>query len=226
MNLLHGNILLHSCFTTGKTDREAFNMKKVIIFLVVSLILPVASYAYDLVEVKNGGNIEGIVEFKGDIIPKDEILNPSTDVEYCGKSLPAEKFLISPYKKIKNVVVYLEEIKAGKALSREAVTMTNRKCAFVPHVSIGFKGNTFVALNDDPLFHIFHISASINGRHLYSIGLHEQGLKVSKPLVKTGLMEITCDVHYIFDHPYAAVTNENGEFLIKDVPPLHYRSLA
>ncbi len=201
-------------------------MKKLIFFLAIVHFFPFVSYAYEVVEVKNGGSIEGAVEFAGATIPKDETLSLSTDTEYCGKNLPAERFLINPDKRIKNVVVYLEDIKAGKALPKGSVSVTNRKCAFVPHVGIGFKGNTFIALNDDPFFHTFHIATSINGKQLYSIGLHEKGLKVSKTLPKTGLMEITCHVHswmhayvYIFDHPYAALTNENGEFLIKDIPP-------
>jgi len=52
---------------------------------------------------------------------------------------------------------------------------------------------------------------------------------VIKTLAKTGLMELTCYVHpwqlsyvYIFDHPYAAVTDEKCEFVIKDIPPGTY----
>jgi hypothetical protein len=203
-----------------------FWVKKLIFVLAIVHFFPFASHAYEVVAVKNGGSVEGTVEFVGATIPKDETLSLSTDTEYCGKNLPAERFLISPDKRIKNVVIYLEDIKAGRAVPKETVTVTNIKCSFQPHVSVGFKGNKFIMRSDDPIFHTFDIHASLSGRELYHVGLHEKGLSVTKTFTKTGLMDLSCYVHpwqhayvYIFDHPYAAVTNENGEFLINGIPP-------
>lgn len=200
-----------------------------ILILLAFLCLPFVSHAYDAVEVKNGGDIEGVVTFTGATLPKDETLNLSSDMEYCGKTLPAERFLISADKRIKNVVVFLEGVKSGKAAPRETVTVTNLKCSFVPHVSVGFKGNKFISKNDDPLLHTFDIHASLDGKELYHVGLHEKGSAVTKTLTKTGLMEISCYIHpwqhayvYVFDYPYAAVTNERGEFVIRDIPPGTY----
>jgi hypothetical protein len=203
--------------------------KVTIMFLISVLCLPFVSFGYEAAEVQNGGSIEGLAVFTGGTVPKAEPLAVSTDLEYCGKTLPAERYLISADKKIKNVVVYVDGMKAGKAIPHESVTVTNLKCAFLPHISVGFKGNKFVMKNDDPLLHTFDIHVSLNGKELYHAGLHEQGSSVTKTLSKTGLMEISCYVHpwqlaylYIFDHPYAAVTNEKGEFVIKDVPPGTY----
>ena len=131
--------------------------------------------------------------------------------------------------KIANVVVYITEIKAGKAVPAEAITLTNLKCAFVPHVAVGFKGNLFTAKNDDPVLHQFDIHAAIGGAEIFSVSLHEKGSSVTKTLRKTGLMELSCYVHpwqrayvYIFDHPYATITDEEGKFVLKDVPPGTY----
>lgn len=200
-----------------------------IIILVVFFCLPFVSHAYKAVEVKNGGNIEGVVTFTGATLPKDETLNLSSDTEYCGKTLPAERYLISAERRIKNVVVFLKEIKAGKAVPKETVTVTNLKCSFVPHVSVGFKGNKFISKNDDPLLHTFDVHALLDGKELYHVGLHEKGSAVTKTLTRTGLMEISCYIHpwqrayiYVFDHPYAAVTDEEGAFVIRDIPPGTY----
>jgi hypothetical protein len=64
---------------------------------------------------------------------------------------------------------------------------------------------------------------------MYNIGLPEKGSMVTKPLTKTGLIEVTCDSHpwmhgyiQVLDHPYAAVSNADGEFVIKDIPPGTY----
>jgi plastocyanin len=184
------------------------------------------SFAYETVEVKNGGSIEGVVEFAGGNVPKDAMQTLSSEQKFCGKSLPAEKYVIKD-KKIANVVVYIEDIKAGKAMASEPVTLTNLKCAFVPHVAVGFKGNKFVEKNDDPIFHNIH--TYINGKTMYNIGLPEKGSSVTKPLTKTGVIEVTCDSHpwmhgylYVSDNPYAVVTNEKGEFSLKNVPPGTY----
>jgi len=208
-------------------------MQKAVLFLSIFVLLfsclPLVSSAYESIEVKNGGSIEGTVSFTGADVPKDETLTVTSDIEYCGKNLPAEKYVINAERRIKNVVVFIEEIKAGKAIPGEAVTVTNLKCEFVPHVAVGFKGSKLIMKNDDPMFHTFDIHASLNRRELYHVGLHEKGSTVTKTLTKTGLMEISCYVHpwqrayiYIFDHPYATVTDEKGEFAIKDIPPGSY----
>ncbi len=64
---------------------------------------------------------------------------------------------------------------------------------------------------------------------MYNIGLPEKGSSVTKPLNKTGIIEVTCDSHpwmhgyvHVFDHPYASVTSAKGEFSIKNVPPGTY----
>jgi Polysaccharide lyase family 4, domain II len=185
-----------------------------------------AVFAYETIEVKNGGSIEGVVEYTGAAAPKDQMVKLSSETKYCGQSMPAEKYLIKD-KKIKNVVVYIEEIKAGKAVPAEPVTLTNLKCAFEPHVAVGFKGSKFIERNDDPIFHNIH--TYINGKTMYNIGLPEKGSSVTKPLTKAGIIEVTCDSHpwmhgylYVSENPYAAVTNDAGEFSIKDVPPGTY----
>jgi hypothetical protein len=200
-------------------------MRKVVSFISVLILvvsLAGASFAYETIEVKNGGSIDGVVEFAGANVPKDEMLTLSSEVKYCGKTLPEEKYLIKD-RKIENVVVYLTDIKAGKAVPSEGVTLTNLKCLFVPHVAVGFQGTKVIQKNDDPIFHNIH--TYLNGKTMYNIGLPEKGSSVTKPLLRPGLMEVTCDSHpwmhgyiQILDHPYAAVTNAKGEFSIKDIP--------
>ncbi len=203
-------------------------MKKVLIasLFFFFLLLPCFSQAYEVMDVKNGGSIEGTVVYAGSAPPRDETLNISSDVKYCGTSLPADKYLINSGR-IKNVVVYLAKAKGGKAIPKVDAVVANSKCAFVPHVSVGFVGNNFTTKNEDPMFHNIH--TYIGGKTVYNIGLPNQGATVSKPMRKTGLMEITCDAHpwmhgylYIFDHPYAAVSNEKGEFVMQEIPPGAY----
>jgi hypothetical protein len=200
-------------------------MRKVLLSAGVSAAIfcfSASGFAYETIEVKNGGSIEGVVEFTGATVPKDPIVTLTSEKKYCGNSLAAEKYVIKD-KKIKNVVVYIAEIKAGKAMPAQPVTLTNLKCLFVPHVAVGFQGGKFIEKNDDTIFHNIH--TYLNGRTMYNIGLPEQGASVTKPLIKTGVIEVTCDSHpwmhgYLFvsDNPYAVVTDASGSFMIKDIP--------
>lgn len=181
--------------------------------------------AYEAMEVKNGGSIEGVVEFVG-TAPKDPVLNLSSETAYCGKTMPSHKYVIKDGK-IENVVVSIVDIKSGKAMPTAPLMLTNLKCEFTPHVSIGYQGGKMIQGNDDPIFHNIH--TYLNGKTMFNIGLPEKGATVTKPLLRPGLMEITCDSHpwmkgyvQILDHPYAAVTGGNGSFMLKDVPPGTY----
>jgi len=199
------------------------NKGRIMFFCILLVLFSLsAAFAYDIIEVKNGGSIEGVVEFTGATVPKDPMLKLSSETKYCGASMPAEKYVIKD-KKIANVAVYITDIKAGKAIPAQPVEMTNLKCAFAPHVAVGFKGGKLVQKNDDPIFHNVH--TYLNGKTMFNIGLPEKGSSVTKPLLREGLMEITCDSHpwmhgfiQILEHPYGAVTNEKGDFVIKDIP--------
>jgi hypothetical protein len=205
-------------------------MKKiVIVFLLSFFCIPFVSFAYETIEVKNGGSIEGTVEFVGAMIPREEPFDVTTDSVYCGKSIPSERYEINPERKVKNVIVYLEGIKAGMAIPNEAVTVTNLKCIFMPHVGIGFKGQKLIMKNDDPMFHTFDVHAYPSGMEVYSASFPDKGSVVAKTLRKSGLLELSCYAHpwqhayvYVFDHPYAAITDEKGKFVIKNIPPGTY----
>jgi hypothetical protein len=180
-----------------------------------------AASAYDVVEVKNGGSIEGVVEFVG-TAPKDPVLKLSSETAYCGKTMAANKYVIKDGK-IENVAVYITDIKSGKAMPAEPVKLTNLKCEFVPHMSIGYQGGKLIQGNDDPIFHNIH--TYLNGKTMFNIGLPEKGSSVTKPLLRPGQMEVTCDSHpwmhgflMILDNPYGAVSAGNGGFAIKDIP--------
>jgi len=218
-----------------KINQEVSSMMNIgtVFFLISFFCISSVSHSYEIIEVSNGGNIQGIVAYSGHAVPQDKTYTLSSDVKYCGKELRTEKYLISADKRIKNVVVYLEEIRTGKAIPEEPVEVTDTKCTFVPHITVGFSGNKFLVKNEDPVLHTIHVYTSINGKTMFNIGLPERGSTVKKTLTKTGIMELNCDCHpwmqgyvYVFDHPYAVVSDESGEFVIKNIPPGTYHVKA
>jgi hypothetical protein len=161
---------------------------------------------YKVIEVTNGGSIAGKALFAGATPPKDETLTLTSEQDLCGNTLPAEKYLINSNKEIKNVVVYIGKIKEGKAIPKDKALIDNVICAFVPHVSVGFKGNEVDIKNSDPVFHNVH--SYIKGKTTYNLGLPDQGSMVTKKMKRDGVMEVKCDSHpwmlgYVFisSHP-------------------------
>ena len=53
--------------------------------VVAIMALAPVSFGYQTIEVKNGGSIEGVVEFAGATVPKDPVLKLSSETKYCGK---------------------------------------------------------------------------------------------------------------------------------------------
>jgi hypothetical protein len=202
-------------------------IRLVFIPALVFCLIPV-SFAYETIPFRNGGSVEGIVEFVGARIPVDPMLTLTSDTKYCGNSRPAKKYLIQD-RRIENVIVSIVGIKAGKAIPREPVAVASLMCEFVPHVAVGFKGNKIVMKTEDPIFHTFDVHASLGGKELYHVALPEKGSSVTKTLTKAGLLDLSCYAHpwqrayvYVFDHPYAALTDEKGRFAIEDIPPGTY----
>ena len=194
------------------------------VFLV--LALSVNGWAYEQTTVTNGGSITGRVLVTGNI-PTDETVKVTKDNSACGDTLPREKYVISPDGGVRYAVVFIEEIKKGKALPKEPVEIDNVKCAFVPHVQVGVKGQQLIVKNTDPMLHNTHLY--LDKRTVYNFAMPITGMKIQKPMRKEGLISVECDAHawmkgylYLTDHPYIAVTDENGNFSIGDVPPGDY----
>ena len=190
------------------------------------LSLALSAWGYETIEVKNGGAIKGTVKIAG-TVPKDETIIVTKDKEHCGEKLPREKYLISAAGGVRNAVVLIKYIAKGKPLSKDNVVIDNKHCAFRPHVQTAAKGQTLVVKNNDPMLHNTHLY--LNKKTVYNFALPRTGMEVKKAINRAGLIEIECDAHdwmkgylYVTEHPYAAVTDANGSFSIRDIPPGDY----
>ena len=195
--------------------------------LVALLLSPSFATAYDEVVVKNGGSIKGSVKLEGKApkLPPLEIFK----FEQVCKNVPDESLVVGPTRGVRYAVVTLEGIARGRAVEKEAVhELDNTRCRFVPHVLAASVGQFLLLKNTDPILHTAHAHFQ-DGQPDFNVGLYP-GRVSRKPLVSPGLAKILCEVHpwmgayiVVTEHPYHAVTDLYGEYLIGDIPPGTYR---
>lgn len=206
-------------------------MKRTLIFAVVfSMFIATASYAYEVMEVKNGGSIKGKVKAAAKV--EDPTIEIKKDTDYCGKSQKALMYILSPSLEVKNVIVTVEDVQKGKAAPKTDFTIDNTKCRFEPLVGIAYKDANLIIKNSDPILHNTNLALVLKDkrRTVYNLALPKKDQEIKKPVKVTGFNDVKCNAHswmrgyvYISEHPYVAVTDENGNFEIKDLPPGKYK---
>ena len=153
-----------------------------------------------------------------------------------GRSLPAADGSIAGTVKATGLssnadaVVYVVEAAGGVKAPAEPVTMDQRKMQFIPHVLPVVAGTTVKFLNSDPTPHnVF----SPDGEK-YNLGTWPQGQakdyvfsKCTKfPCVYTQLCRVHPEMEafvVVLQNPYFAVSDRDGHFEIKGVPPGPYK---
>jgi hypothetical protein len=193
----------------------------------VMTLSAVGAQAYEAGPVTDGGTIRGKVTFSGTPPPKKKVI-PTKDREACGSGVrEVDLILVGPDKGVQEAVVYLKDVKKGKAWEKtKAPEIDNVKCDFKPHVQVIPAGDIEV-VNTDPVLHNTH---GFYGKlTAFNVALPNQGQRIKKPLKKPGLVRVECDAHgwmlgwiHVADNPYYAVTDKDGSFTIKDVPPGTY----
>lgn len=182
------------------------------------------------------GSVKGQVVLDGEI-PKLKVITEqgkaARDPEVCAKDgdIPSEALVVSAKTKgIANIFVYVK--KAAKvhpdlAKSKEAqVTFDQKGCRFLPHALVVRTDQEVKVLSDDGVAHNTH-TFPIRGEAFNSaIKANDRtGVPVKAKVAESLPFEVKCDYHpwmkaywLVLDHPYATVTDEDGNFEIKNLP--------
>ncbi|MBN9120218.1 MAG: hypothetical protein J0I06_13830 [Planctomycetes bacterium] len=192
--------------------------------------------------------IKGQVVFPADTpIPKRAALNVTQDKPHClaKGAILDESILVNPKNRgIKNVVVYLRpdnmaagaafaanEIHPGDAKRKPAEVVIDQPCCqFVPRVTVARVGDTIVVKNSAPVAHNFFWDSGNNGAHNVTVPKMETWRMPAALVKENPPIQYKCTIHgwmtgyvRIFDHPYYAVTDEDGKFEIKNAPAGKFR---
>ena len=174
-----------------------------------------------------GETIKGNVRYTGAPVEKKKV--PMTIDQYiCGKEKEAEELVLSSNKGIGNVVVSLQTPPPGAKWTSDPppAKMDQKQCSFVPRVVIVPAGGTVEFLNSDRLLHNVRSSGKENPPFNRA---QPHGRTISFVFKQSEILRVDCDLHswmrgwvVVAAHPFYAVTNEQGEFILENVPPGKY----
>ena len=118
------------------------------------------SLAYEVVDIHDSGAITGTVTLLG-AVPQPKAYNLVTfpDPEYCGRISNGDgwrllrDFNVDAASRLKDVVVVLEDVPAGKPFSLSIPRVEARDCQFLPFATVVRDGHGVEVVNMDPVMH-------------------------------------------------------------------------
>ncbi len=172
-----------------------------------------------------GGTISGTVKFDGPP-PKPKTLEITKDKEVCGlKPHYNEDLVVGDGGGIENAVVVVKGAKGD--MKPGSVTFDQKGCRYEPHVLAFEAGSTVKIMNDDGILHNIHTYSTVNPS--FNAAQPKFKKEMDKVIEKPEVIKVTCDAHgwmhgwwVSTDTPYFAVTDDKGNYTIKDVPPGNY----
>jgi hypothetical protein len=238
-------------------------MKKVTVGILVvgiSFVLSVSTSFAKKAKYEEGaggsGSISGAVSFKGDVpAPIMEDLSKGKNVEFCithpdtkGNIRPRQKVVVTGGK-LKDAVVFIENITKGKAWSTEMVNVDFRTCDIFPKMVVirktpkGQKEGLLKIVNQD--------TEILHNPHGYSVVGASRKTLFNKPLPSKGSSAdvtktfkrfkkkkdkhffLQCDQHNFMEadgrivwNPYNAISGADGSFKIDGIPAGKYKVTA
>ncbi len=170
------------------------------------------------------GDVTGKVSFDGKA-PAAARLRMDAD-KICARAHKApvmgEDVVVNKNGTLKNVLIYVKDGLGGKKFDapKDKVVFDQEGCVYDPHVLGIMVGQTLEVLNSDPTLHNVHSLSKANTQ--FNQAMPMKGMKLTKTFDKVETFKVKCEVHpwmgaYIgvFNHPYYAVTDDNGNFTIK-----------
>lgn len=202
-----------------------------------TLALAAATFAEGEKPAAGTGTFKGVVQFKGKI-PEKKILvkkgdgNVKDPAVCAAADLVSDDFVVNDKADngVANVVIYLkkapEGYKAGAVPAAPAV-FDQKGCRFEPRVLAVRCNQTILLKSNDPVPHNTNITPVRNTGFNQLIQPNNRNgveFKYSKP--ESLPIPVKCDLHpwmkahhLPLEHPFFAVTDENGKFEIKGLPP-------
>jgi hypothetical protein len=186
---------------------------------------------------ENFGTIKGRLVWGGAEVPKQVVVEEQgkakKDPEVCAKNAPilSKELVVDP--KTKGVAHGFAYLVRPKGVNPKLLTDLLKKnpkveidqkfCEFAPHCTAINKDQVLIFKSSDPCSHNVRYAGFKNDAFNQNIPPNQS---VERNLVAENLpIPVKCDIHpwmqsyvMVYDHPFFAVTKEDGSFEIKGVP--------
>jgi plastocyanin len=139
--------------------------------------------------------------------------------------------VVGPNHELADVVVSLKGV-TGKSTGASAppVVLDQKGCLYTPQILAIQTGQKLIVKNSDNCVHNVHSVPAADGNASHNdvqmIGGADLTYTFAKPEM---FLKFQCDVHNwmfawvsVFDSPYFSITDKDGRFVIKNVPPGKY----
>lgn len=181
------------------------------------------------VEVANPATIQGRVAFEGEApeLETIDMRDEPTCMEQHAEG-PLQEEVIVSNGGLQNVFVYVKQGLEGQSFPASGQAVIDQTgCMYEPRVLGVQTGQDLIVRNSDGLLHNVNASPSENRGFNFSQPTSMEGTRsFNTPEV---MIPVRCDVHgwmtaYIgvLEHPYYAVSSEDGSFQIPNLPPGEY----
>jgi plastocyanin len=130
---------------------------------------------------------------------------------------------------LKNAIVYISDGLGNRTFEPPTlpVIFEQKGCSYHPHILGVRAGQTFRVTNSDPTTHNIH-PAPQNNRE-WNKSQPPGSSPIDETFAHDEIIPVKCNIHpwmrgyiAVFKHPFFAVTDKNGSFELKNVPPGEY----
>ena len=177
------------------------------------------------------GEISGKISFEGKTPRMKKLKLEADPICVSNNEVPpaAEWLIVDKSGGVKNMIVSVKEgLSGSRNLPSETVVLDQQGCVYRPHVLAVMAGQVVDILNNDGIMHNVHALPKINRE--FNKAMPKFKKKITTQFEKSEKpFKIKCDVHpwmiaYIgvFDHPFFAVTGDDGTYSISGLSPGEY----
>lgn len=196
---------------------------------------PGATANYTTVDWNTAGTIRGTVHFTHKAPPRVEIDMAQDPACNTGPSNMSEGYMVKDGK-LQNVFIYIKDGLGNRiyAAPQTPVVIDQKGCRYEPHVVGAMVGQPVRFTNSDPTMHNVHMIPTVGGNQAVDISQPPNGDPETRTFRQPELMiPVRCNNHpwmqafiNVAANPFFAVSDGNGSFAIKGLPPGTYTVVA
>jgi tetratricopeptide (TPR) repeat protein len=200
---------------------------------------------YTVISVDKGGTLTGRVTFAGSQPrARSYHLIHAPNIEFCSRISDGKghrllwDFTVSPDAGLKDTVISIQGVKKGKPFSTKMQVFNIDRCHSNQYVIGVRNGENILLENKDPIRHeivTYEINSNSYVRQKSNKAIIKQTSQIRSAFVDQDTDEflIKCNLHpflqtrgVMVDNPYYAITDREGNFTLKDIPPGTYDVVA